>query len=56
MRITQVRTLPLTQRKDDPTWRFALRASPIVEGFLVEVLTDEGLCGGAMRLPLRTSA
>jgi L-alanine-DL-glutamate epimerase-like enolase superfamily enzyme len=45
MRITQVRTLPLTQRKDDPTWRFALRASPIVEGFLVEVLTDEGLCG-----------
>jgi L-alanine-DL-glutamate epimerase-like enolase superfamily enzyme len=42
MSITDVRVVPLTQRKDDPTWRFALRASPIVEGFLVEVVADEG--------------
>jgi L-alanine-DL-glutamate epimerase-like enolase superfamily enzyme len=42
MAITDLRVVPLTQRKDDPAWRFALRASPIVEGFLVEVVADEG--------------
>jgi L-Ala-D/L-Glu epimerase len=42
MAITDVRVIPLTQRKDDPTWRFALRASPLVEGFLVQVVADEG--------------
>ena len=42
MAIAEVRVRPLTQRKDDPTWRFALRASPLVEGFLVQVVADEG--------------
>ena len=32
-------------RKEDPTWRFALGASPITEGIIVSAETDEGLTG-----------
>lgn len=45
MQIVDVRVAPLTLRKEDPTWRFALRASPIVEGLLVEIVTDDGPSG-----------
>ena len=36
---------PCTMRKDDPTWRFALAASPVSEGHVVRIATDGG-CEG----------
>lgn len=40
MRILSVGLLPVTMRKEDPTWRFALGASPHSDGFLVRLRTD----------------
>ena len=41
MRIERVELMPCVLRKDDPTWRFALGASPVTEGVIV-TLTGEG--------------
>jgi L-Ala-D/L-Glu epimerase len=35
----------VTLRKEDPTWRFALGASPVTEGCLVRLRTDDGCIG-----------
>jgi L-Ala-D/L-Glu epimerase len=36
---------PVTLRKDDPSWRFALGASPITDGLIVRLVTDDGKVG-----------
>jgi L-alanine-DL-glutamate epimerase-like enolase superfamily enzyme len=36
---------PVTLRKEDPNWRFALGASPITEGLIVRLQTDDGEVG-----------
>src|SRR5512140_3347479 len=33
---------PCTMRKEDPTWRFALGASPVTDGHVVRIATDDG--------------
>src|SRR5215475_5069778 len=33
---------PCTMRKEDPTWRFALAASPVTDGQIVRLATDDG--------------
>lgn len=33
---------PCTMRKEDPTWRFALGASPVTDGHVVRLLADDG--------------
>jgi L-alanine-DL-glutamate epimerase-like enolase superfamily enzyme len=36
---------PCTMRKEDPTWRFALAASPVTEGHVVRIATEDGVEG-----------
>jgi L-Ala-D/L-Glu epimerase len=36
---------PCTMRKEDPTWRFALGASPVTEGHIVRIATEDGVEG-----------
>jgi L-Ala-D/L-Glu epimerase len=36
---------PCTMRKEDPTWRFALGASPVTDGHVVRIATDDGIEG-----------
>jgi L-alanine-DL-glutamate epimerase-like enolase superfamily enzyme len=36
---------PVTLRKEDPDWRFALGASPISEGVIIRLVTDDGHAG-----------
>src|ERR1700730_10195468 len=45
MIIRDLQTQTCTMRKDDPTWRFALAASPISEGHIVRVVTQDGTEG-----------
>lgn len=33
---------PCTMRKEDPTWRFALAASPVTSGQVLRIATDDG--------------
>jgi L-alanine-DL-glutamate epimerase-like enolase superfamily enzyme len=33
---------PCTMRKEDPTWRFALGASPVTDGHVLRIATDDG--------------
>ena len=33
---------PCTMRKEDPTWRFALAASPVTDGQVLRIATDDG--------------
>jgi L-alanine-DL-glutamate epimerase-like enolase superfamily enzyme len=33
---------PCTMRKEDPAWRFALAASPISDGHVIRIATDDG--------------
>ncbi|MDE3113597.1 MAG: dipeptide epimerase [Chloroflexota bacterium] len=40
MRIRSVGVFPVVMRKTDPTWRFALGASPQSDGFLIRLVTD----------------
>lgn len=42
MPIRSVSVVPVVMPKDDPTWRFALGASPRSDGFLVRIATDGG--------------
>jgi L-alanine-DL-glutamate epimerase-like enolase superfamily enzyme len=36
---------PCTMRKEDPTWRFALGASPVTDGHVVRLATEDGVEG-----------
>src|SRR5919106_1411626 len=36
---------PSVMRKEDPTWRFALGASPITEGHVLTLTTEDGTVG-----------
>jgi L-alanine-DL-glutamate epimerase-like enolase superfamily enzyme len=36
---------PCTLRKEDPTWRFALGASPVTDGHVVRIATEDGTEG-----------
>src|SRR5438445_10876531 len=36
---------PCTMRKEDPTWRFALAASPVSDGHLLRLVSDDGIEG-----------
>src|SRR5262245_35115676 len=33
---------PCTMRKEDPAWRFALAASPVTDGHILRLATDDG--------------
>lgn len=45
MKITALTIDPCVMRKEDPTWAFALAASPITEGWIVSIHTDDGPTG-----------
>ena len=45
MKIDRMTIEPCIMRKDDPTWKFALAASPITEGLIVTITDDEGNSG-----------
>ena len=36
---------PCTMRKEDPAWRFALAASPVTQGHVVRIATEDGVEG-----------
>ncbi len=40
MQLLSIGIWPITMRKQDPTWRFALGASPTSDGFLIRLRTD----------------
>ncbi len=42
MRIVAFETKVSVMRKDDPTWKFALGASPVTEGHILRIADDEG--------------
>src|SRR3954471_14879368 len=33
---------PCTMRKEDPAWRFALAASPVTDGHVLRIATEDG--------------
>lgn len=45
MRIASIDIRPVVMPKEDPSWRFALAASPETYGFLVTIRTDAGIEG-----------
>ncbi len=45
MKITNIKLKPCIMRKEDPSWRFALGASPVTEGVIVFIETDDNLTG-----------
>jgi L-alanine-DL-glutamate epimerase-like enolase superfamily enzyme len=45
MIIREVDIRPCTLRKEDPTWRFALGASPVTDGHVIRIVTDGGVEG-----------
>ena len=45
MKINDIKLNPCTMRKEDPSWRFALGASPVTEGVIVFIETDDNLTG-----------
>ena len=42
MIIREFNITPCTMRKEDPTWRFALAASPVTDGHVLRIATDDG--------------
>jgi L-alanine-DL-glutamate epimerase-like enolase superfamily enzyme len=42
MIIRDFKITPCTMRKEDPTWRFALAASPLTDGHILRIATDDG--------------
>src|SRR5262245_50942622 len=42
MNIREFDISPCTMRKEDPTWRFALAASPVTDGQVLRIATDDG--------------
>lgn len=45
MKIAKITLEPCVMPKEDPTWRFALGASPVTEGLIVSIITDDGAVG-----------
>src|SRR5215472_14140030 len=45
MLITQFDVEPCTMRKEDPAWRFALAASPVTDGHVVRLVSEDGIEG-----------
>jgi L-alanine-DL-glutamate epimerase-like enolase superfamily enzyme len=45
MRIARAELAPCTLRKEDPKWRFALGASPVTEGVVVTLTTENAVQG-----------
>jgi L-Ala-D/L-Glu epimerase / N-acetyl-D-glutamate racemase len=45
MRIARAEMKTCVLRKDDPQWRFALAASPITEGVVVTLISEDGIRG-----------
>jgi len=45
MLITQFDVEPCTMRKEDPAWRFALAASPVTDGHVLRIATENGIEG-----------
>jgi L-alanine-DL-glutamate epimerase-like enolase superfamily enzyme len=45
MIIREFDVTPCTMRKEDPAWRFALAASPVTEGHVVRIATEDGVEG-----------
>lgn len=42
MKICEFNVHPLTMRKEDPTWKFALGASPVTDGLVLELVDSAG--------------
>src|SRR5262249_11644441 len=42
MIIREFEITPCTMRKEDPTWRFALAASPVTDGHVLRIASDDG--------------
>ena len=45
MLITGFSTHLSVMRKEDPTWKFALGASPVIEGVILRLTTTDGIVG-----------
>ena len=45
MKISDFVVHPSTMRKDDPTWKFALGASPVTEGAVLQIIAEDGFEG-----------
>ena len=45
MKIDRITIEPCIMRKEDPSWRFALAASPLSEGLVVTISADNGVTG-----------
>src|SRR4051812_49263307 len=45
MIIREFDIVPCTMRKEDPTWRFALAASPVSDGHYIRLATEDGVEG-----------
>ena len=45
MKISKMTISPCVMRKEDPSWRFALAASPTTEGWIVTLESDSGTFG-----------
>jgi L-alanine-DL-glutamate epimerase-like enolase superfamily enzyme len=42
LKIKEFNVHPLTMRKEDPTWKFALGASPVTDGLVVQIIDEQG--------------
>jgi L-alanine-DL-glutamate epimerase-like enolase superfamily enzyme len=45
MIIRELEVQPCTMRKQDPAWRFALAASPVTDGHVVRIVSEDGVEG-----------
>jgi L-alanine-DL-glutamate epimerase-like enolase superfamily enzyme len=45
MKIREFMTRPCELRKDDPTWKFALGASPTIKGVILQLVDEDGIAG-----------
>src|SRR5262245_3699251 len=45
MIVHEFEVTPCTMRKEDPAWRFALAASPVTDGHILRLATDDGHAG-----------
>ena len=45
MKIAEMHIDPCSLSKEDPTWRFALAANPMTEGWAVSITAEDGTTG-----------